>query len=183
MIAISYLQMVIVISILWLIVRAVFWFRSGQIDWGREALLLPVYICLVVVVRFTFCPFSRVNGEIQPLLFDGGKVFPFWLNVIPFVYLFDYPSMKDALLNLIGNIALFIPLGVVWPAVFQKLDNHWKVIGAGFGTSLCIEILQLPFYGRASDIDDLILNTAGYLLGYGIWLLVKKIKGRRKGNP
>ena len=87
--------------------------------------------------------------------------------------------MKDALLNLIGNVAMFIPLGIVWPAVFPKLDTHWKVVIAGVGVSLCIEILQLPFFDRSSDIDDLILNSAGYLLGYGIWLLMKKGRKRR----
>jgi glycopeptide antibiotics resistance protein len=83
--------------------------------------------------------------------------------------------MKEALLNLIGNMALFIPLGIVWPAVFKKLDSHKKVISAGFGMSLAIELLQLLFYDRATDIDDLILNTLGFLIGYGIYLLAKKL--------
>jgi glycopeptide antibiotics resistance protein len=79
---------------------------------------------------------------------------------------------------------MFIPLGIVWPAVFKQLDKPWKVIAAGVGVSLTIEILQLPFYGRATDIDDLILNSAGFLIGYGIYLLVRAIalavrKGRK----
>ena len=134
-----------------------------------------MYICIVVVVRFTFCPFGKVDGKIQPLLFDYEKILPFWLNLKPFVYLFDYPTMKEALLNLIGNTAMFIPLGIVWPAVFRKLDSHRKVIAAGVGVSLTIEILQLPFFDRATDIDDLILNSAGFLMGYGIYLLAKRI--------
>jgi glycopeptide antibiotics resistance protein len=40
---------------------------------------------------------------------------------------------------------------------------------------LCIELLQLPFYSRSSDIDDLILNTLGYLMGYGIYRAVTGI--------
>ena len=90
--------------------------------------------------------------------------------------LFDYPKMSEALLNFIGNTAMFIPIGIIWPSVYRKLDTHKKVIAAGVGFSLFIEILQLPFYGRASDIDDLILNTAGFVIGYGIYLLVKKSK-------
>ena len=94
--------------------------------------------------------------------------------------MFDYETMGDALVNLIGNTAMFVPLGIVWPAVFKKLDSHLKVILAGVGVSLAIEILQLPFYSRASDIDDLILNSAGFVMGYGIWLLAQKIKKGRK---
>jgi glycopeptide antibiotics resistance protein len=86
--------------------------------------------------------------------------------------------MKEALLNLIGNTTMFIPLGIVWPSVFKKLDTHSKVIAAGVGVTLTIEILQLPFFGRATDIDDLILNSLGFLMGYGIYLLVRKLKKR-----
>ena len=179
MIKISYLQMVVAISAIWVIIRAICSVNVKRFDFKRELQLLLVYICIVVVVRFTFCPFGKVDGKIQPLLFDAEKIFPLWVNFKPFVYLFDYPTIREALLNLIGNTAMFIPLGIVWPVVFKKLNTHWKVITAGFGVSLVIEILQLPFFNRASDIDDLILNTLGYLIGYGIYLLVRKMrKGR-----
>ena len=176
MTTISYGSMMAGITALWFFFRTVVCLRQKRIYWKREAQLLLVYICIVVIVRFTFCPFGTVDGKIQPLLFDPERIFPLWLNLKPFVYLFDYPSMKEALINLIGNTAMFIPLGIVWPAVFPKLDRHAKVIAAGFGVSLCIEVLQLPFFDRATDIDDLILNTAGYLIGYGVYLLARKIK-------
>ena len=166
---ISYLQMVLTVSMIWIIARGICWAKEKGICWKRELQLLLVYICIVVVVRFTFCPFGKVDGKIQPLLFDREKIFPLWLNLKPFVYLFDYPTMKEALLNLIGNIAMFIPLGIIWPAVFKKLNTHGKVIAAGVDASLAIEILQLPFYGRSTDIDDLILNSLGFLMGYGIY--------------
>lgn len=180
MISISYLQMVLFITAIWVLIRAIDWFKNKHIDLKREAQLLLVYICIVVVVRFTFCPFGRIEGKIQPLLFDHHQMLPFWVNLMPFVYLFDYPSMREALLNLIGNTALFIPLGIVWPAVFKKLNTNRKTIAAGVGVSLTIELLQLPFYERASDIDDLILNSAGYLIGYGIYLLIMRL---RKNTP
>ncbi len=170
---ISYTQMLTAITIAWLVIRGICWLKGKHIDLKREAALLLVYICIAVVVRFTFCPFGKVDGRIQPLLFDKGRIFPLWVNLKPFIYLFDYPTRRESLLNLIGNITMFIPLGIIWPAVFKKLDTHGKAIAAGFGVSLSIEILQLPFFGRASDIDDLILNTAGFLIGYGIYLLVK----------
>ena len=179
MIEISYLQMVVVISLVWLVIRTACWIKAKRISLFRELQLLLVYICIIVVVRFTFCPFGKVDGKIQPLLFDGHKILPFWLNLKPIVYLFDYPTVKEALLNLIGNVTMFIPLGIVWPVVFKKLNTHGRVIAAGFGMSLAIEVLQLPFFDRASDIDDLILNTTGFVLGYGILLLVKKL---RKGK-
>lgn len=177
MIQISYTFMVVLITVLWLIVRIVVWTKQKHIAWKRELQLLLVYICLLVVTRFTFCPFGKVDGKIQPLVLYPDKCFPFRINWVPFVYLFDYELVSEALLNFIGNTTMFIPVGIIWPMVFKKLDTPGKVIGAGVGYSLCIEILQLPFYDRVSDIDDLILNSLGYLMGYGIFLLVKR---RRK---
>lgn len=175
MIEISYVQMVLVISTVWFIIRMICWVKAKLFNLKRELQLLLVYICIVMVVRFTFCPFGKVDGEIQPLLFDSHKILPFWLNLKPFIYLFDYPTIEEALLNLIGNTAMFIPLGIIWPSVFKKLNNHGKVIAAGFGVSFAIEVLQLPFFDRATDVDDLILNTLGFLIGYGIYLLTKKL--------
>jgi len=175
MLAISYSSMLTAISVLWLAVRAFVCVRQGQIRWKRELELILVYICIIVVARFTFFPFSKVDGHIQPLLFDSASVWPPRINLRPVVYLFDYPTLREALLNFIGNFAMFIPIGIIWPLVFRKLDTPGKVISAGVGFSLCIEILQLPFFDRVSDVDDLLLNTLGYLTGYGIYLMVKWI--------
>jgi len=174
MIQISYGNMIIVISILWLIVRTGTAWKQKTICWKREVQLLLVYVCLVVVSRFVFFPFSKVNGVIQPLVFDRTNAYPFRINLIPFIYLMDYESMGEVWLNLAGNVAMFVPIGVIWPYVFRRLDSHRKVFAAGIGVSACIEILQLPFYDRLTDIDDLLLNTLGYAVGYGLFLLAEK---------
>ena len=173
---ISYIFIVCFIGFIWLLVRAVLCAKHRKPDWKRELQLLLVYICIIVVARFTFFPFSRVNGQIQPLVFDAERVFPPRINLLPFVHLTEYPTLKEALLNLIGNTAMFIPIGVIWPIVYKKLDTHAKIIAAGVGFSLTIELLQLPFYDRVSDIDDLILNSAGFLAGYGVYLLWNTVR-------
>ena len=175
MIQISYTSMVVSISIIWCLVRVICVIKTKRAAWKREIQLLLVYVCIVVVARFTFFPFSKVNGQIQPLVFESAKAFPYRVNWIPFINLFDYPEMRDILINVIGNTAMFIPLGIVWPSVYKGLDTHWKVISAGIGVSLCIEILQLPFYDRVSDIDDLLLNSLGFILGYLLYLLARLV--------
>ena len=185
MIGISYLSVMVWITVLWIFVRGMVCLRQKRFSLKRELQLLLVYICVVVVTRFTFFPFSKVDGQVQPLLFDASRIFPPRINLLPVVYLFDYPIFREALINFIGNTAMFIPLGIVWPSVFKKLDTHGKVIAAGVGYSLLIEIFQLPFFDRVSDIDDLLLNSLGFLMGYGIYLLVrtlKRIHVRRRGR-
>ena len=179
MMSISFSAAVIAISIAWLIIRAGFWIKLRQIDFLREAQLMLVYICIIAVCRFTFFAFTKVDGKVAPLIFDLYCVFPLMLNFVPFVKLWDYPRLSEAWLNLIGNTAMFIPLGIVWPIAFKGLNSHGKVIAAGAGFSLCIEILQLPFSSRVTDIDDLILNSFGYFIGYGIYLLAKNLAKRR----
>ena len=176
MIAISYPFLISVITLIWICLRIFCWSKQKKVFWKRELQLLLVYICIVVVARFTFFPFFKVNGQIQPLIFDAAKVLPFRLNFVPLVNLMDYEMLKEMLINVIGNTTMFIPLGIVWPFVYQELNTPGKALAAGAGFSLCIEILQLPFYDRVTDIDDLILNTLGYAVGYGIYLLVKRLK-------
>lgn len=170
---ITYSSALLFISLLWLFARGAVIYKNRALDFKRELQLLLVYICIIVVLRFTFFPFGKVDGQIQPLIFTGGR--PLRINLIPFVNLLDYSVFKEAMLNLIGNVTMFMPLGIVWPSVFKKLETHGQVIFAGVGTSLLIEILQLPF-DRVTDVDDLIMNSAGFLVGYGIYLLFKRKK-------
>ena len=114
--------------------------------------------------------------RVQPLIFEWATAWPFRVNLIPMVNLMDYDSKRDLLINLIGNFAMFIPTGVMTPLIYRKIDSFWKVTMTGFLLSLSIEIIQLPFAVRASDVDDLILNTLGCMVGYGIYALVRKIR-------
>ena len=172
--------MVISISVAWIAVRAFFAVKQRKLDFKRELQLILVYICLIVVARFTFCPLRKVDGVILPLVFDAASAFPFRINLIPFVNLFDYDIFSEALINFIGNTAMFIPLGIVWPSAFKELDTPLKNLAAGAGFSLIIEILQLPFFDRVSDIDDLLLNTLGFAAGYGIYRLAKLLKVKKE---
>jgi len=171
--------MVIAISVIWILVRALFYLKHKRVNWKREAQLILVYVCLIVVARYTFFPFDKVEGKIQPLIFNAANAFPLRINIIPFVNLVSYPDTRSILLNIIGNTAMFIPIGVIWPIVYKDLNTPVKAIGAGIGFSLCIEILQLPFYDRVSDIDDLILNTLGFLIGYALYMLMKALRKKR----
>ena len=78
-------------------------------------------------------------------------------------------------LNIIGNFAMFIPTGIMVPLIYRNLGTMKKTVLTGAALSLAIEIIQLPFAVRASDVDDLILNPAGCIAGYGIYALCRWI--------
>lgn len=175
-IEITYQAMLIFISGLWILLRAFFWVKQRKVNWKRELQLILVYICIIVITRITFIPMDRVDGKLQPLVFDITRIVPFRINFIPIVYMFGYHGAK---INFIGNIAMFIPVGIIWPIVFKELNTHKRVIAAGIGFPLCIEMLQLLFYDRVTDVNDLLLNSLGFLIGYGIYLLVKAAGKKR----
>ena len=181
MIEIPFLLAEYLFALCWLLLRAAVWHRQKQIDWKRECMLLLMAVNLAVILRFVFFPMARVDGRVQPLLFDPARVWPFRLNPVPFVNLKLYTSKRNLLLNVLGNVAMFIPTGIILPLLYRKLDRLWKVVGVGALMSLGIEILQLPFFGRTTDADDLVQNTCGVLIGYGICALVRRCfqSGRR----
>lgn len=75
------------------------------------------------------------------------------------------------------NIALFIPYGLLLPAAFRKL-RWWAVDLIALGTTLCVELFQ-PFFGRVCDVDDIIANTLGAVIGCGIAKLILTLTRKR----
>ena len=169
-----------IFTIIWIIARIAVWAQQRKIDWKREAVLLLMVINFAVIIRYVFFPKALVDGHVQPLIFDPAAVFPLRVNLIPFVNMLDYDNIRDIVWNIVGNTAMLIPTGIILPIVYRQLDSFGKVIAVGALISLCTEILQLPFASRASDIDDLILNTLGVIAGYGIYAFVSHLTYCRK---
>ena len=178
MIEISLLIGEVFLLMLWLINRGMIWIQQKKIVWKREALLLLMYINLAVLVRFVFYPFFTVNGQVQPLIINMSSIQPLRVNLIPLVNILDYDIKREAAINILGNISMFMPTGFMMPILFKQLDCFWKVLLAGAGLSFVIEMIQLLFPGSVTDIDDLILNAAGVAIGYGIYKLVCCSRGK-----
>ena len=177
MFEITYKGLFIFITLAWIVARVIFGIRNQKVDWKYEAKLLTVYICLVVIARIVYFPMRLVEGRIASLVLDVEKISPLWINLIPILHLFDV--YDGWLINIIGNVTMFIPVGLIWPVCFKQLDTLGKTVLVGAGFPLFIEITQLPFYDRCSDVDDLILNTAGILIGALIYFGVKLVKNRK----
>ena len=88
------------------------------------------------------------------------------LNLIPFQ---DFSASN--ITGMVLNMIMFAPLGFLLPAYFERYRHWGRTLAAGFLTSLAVELIQL-FTFRATDVDDLIMNTLGTLVGF---LLAKLI--------
>ena len=85
---------------------------------------------------------------------------------------------RYVLLNVAGNVAAFMPLGFLLPFVKESKMHTLKAFCYGFLLSLCAESIQLVSRTGAFDVDDLLLNTVGSVLGY--WCYAMIIGRRRK---
>ncbi|MFC4410154.1 VanZ family protein [Chungangia koreensis] len=106
------------------------------------------------------------------------------VNSVPFkVFVDTFNAIQDAgfwepfTINLLGNIIVFMPIGLLLPLLWGRF-NAKRAILTGFLISLFIESTQLAL-DRSSDIDDLILNTFGALIGYGIYRCIPAVTAKR----
>jgi glycopeptide antibiotics resistance protein len=76
--------------------------------------------------------------------------------------------------NSFGNIILFVPFGVLFPAV-TDWKKMWRTVVAGVGFSLIIETIQLITSRGCFDFDDVLLNGLGCIIGYGIHRTAQKL--------
>jgi glycopeptide antibiotics resistance protein len=156
-------------------------------EYKREAVLCLFFaylLCLTAVTFFplklNFRPVSNLESHInlvpiidtmkKALMYNNrlniqGRILSFWVK------------------NMGGNIILFIPLGILIPVIWSQFMRAWKTVGIAFLISITIESLQLItlYMGnsyRAFDIDDIIMNCIGTLIGYCI--LKAMIKRRKR---
>lgn len=89
-------------------------------------------------------------------------------NFIPFEFMVElitsHISMSVALKNVLGNIFVFVPMGILLAFFFQKLSTK-QIVKIGFFISLVIELAQGIIGLGIADVDDLLTNTIGVLLG------------------
>lgn len=81
---------------------------------------------------------------------------------------------KHLIIELAVNVALFVPLGLALPFVCKKF-SLLKATIIGLSSSFLIELLQCFIDNRDSTVDDLICNTLGAVIGYLLYLLIKKL--------
>ena len=82
-------------------------------------------------------------------------------------------DLRYIVINFLGNILVFLPLGFFPALLFQK-ERWWRSALVGGGISVFVECGQY-FLMRQTDIDDVILNTLGALCGYWVFLLLRRL--------
>lgn len=134
---------------------------------GRASLLVNtlMYAYLSLVLYFTMMP---VVASIPFMLNHPYKP----MNLIPFI---DVSLRRgDFFRQVLLNIIMTLPFGFLFPLTRGGRGKFVVTVFFCFLMSLGIELLQ-PFFGRSSDITDLITNVIGGALGYGLYAIFKPV--------
>lgn len=77
------------------------------------------------------------------------------------------------LINLLGNVLLFVPIGYLLPKLWKKQRNFFLFLCSCLSMILLVELVQLFSLLGSFDVDDIILNISGMIIGYLLWAIKK----------
>ena len=135
-------------------------------------LLFIIYMCVLVYVVF----FAEAMGRTP----QDGYVY----NLTPLKeikrfmkYIWDNDALgRAARLNIFGNIIAFIPFGIYLPYTSESKLGFISTFLYTFSLSLTIELVQLITKVGSCDVDDIILNALGGVIGYILWYIYTKLR-------
>jgi glycopeptide antibiotics resistance protein len=163
----------------------------GRVGWFTVLIRLAFAAYVVAIVGLVFTPFPLPPWTPLPVeSLSGYRPWPYpWVNIVPTytirtalrLGLDSYPGRA-----LLGNVLALIPFGIFLPMVWPRFRSVTAMLAVALAISLGIEAGQLglslliryPY--RAADVDDVLLNVIGMILGYAAYraLLAVVSRGR-----
>lgn len=91
-------------------------------------------------------------------------------------------SASEIFFNIFGNILLFVPYGILLPIIFRNRVILFDIFYTGLILSSCFELFQFITHTGQFDIDDVILNTLGGIIGYLLLMLFRNLMEIKREN-
>lgn len=184
---VSVLIYILAVDLIYVIIRLVRRKMGKPLPWSQELFRLFFVTYLVGVAGVLLLP------KIDAGIWDSGKpyldfTFPDYsavsgVNFIPFRTIGEQVGMvfggnPYGIINLLVNCCLFVPFPVLLGLCFPHMKYRYRFLIPFITIPVC-EAIQ-PFCGRSVDIDDVILNTAGTLVGVLISILIDRLWSRKQ---
>lgn len=143
------------------------------------------YFYIIALIAVTLFPIpTQWLSEIAKYKWENN-------NFIPFLSILDilYNNNLDIFIKIkqiVGNIVLFVPMWFFIPLIWKVENNFKKALLIAFSCSFSIELLQyiisllLWFSYKVTDIDDILLNTWGFVLWFFLYRLIFKLNKWKK---
>ncbi len=142
--------------------------KNQKLGW----LLFTAYLLLLVYFLFFAEGFGRTSRPQDTYAYNlepFKEIRRFW------VYR-DIVGIRSFLLNVVGNVVGFVPGGFFLPIVSRRSKKWYNTLIISFGFSLCVETVQLVWKVGSFDVDDIMLNVTGAVLGYILYRIVQKMR-------
>jgi len=158
--------------------------------------MIAIFLCVVISTRVAYLLSGHhkivIYKEVCSLIFIIYMLLLFELltatevnsyhgmNLTPFAEISRYQFLSRQFnINVFGNIFIFVPFGL-FISSYLKTKKGIQVFLVSLFTSITVELVQLKI-GRSFDIDDILLNVCGALIGYLIYVCLKKLKSKMPG--
>lgn len=142
---------------------------------GLSRICFVVYMIVLVYFLLLSDGFGRIQGYSE-----------YRYNVIPFQEIIRFVKYRGCIdfysvvINLLGNVVAFIPFGALIRWVLDRRIRWYQVIGYTYLFSLHVELLQLVARVGVFDVDDILLNTLGGLIGFWVYYLLLRLNRWRE---
>lgn len=164
----DFMKLALILLVGWAGARLIRTVARGKPDLGRSILIWALFLFLLFLLNKTFSPFTFIpkwdgfNANLVPIrgilsMIENASKFD------------DEVTQRIVFINIVGNILIFSPFGLLFPVLEKRLRKWWLVVLLGLGMSLTIEFTQTLLAARVFDVDDLLLNSFGVWLGYALF--------------
>ena len=134
---------------------------------GHHKIVVYKEVCSLIFIIYMLLLFELLTAT-EANSYHG-------VNLTPFAEISRYQFLSHQFnINVFGNIIIFIPFGL-FIASYLKAKKGFLVFVVSLFTSISVELVQLKI-GRSFDIDDIFLNVCGALIGYLLFICLKKLK-------
>lgn len=155
--------------------------RLGLVSPRRRELALLLFVMFAAgLAALTLFPANFWHRQHWLAALRGERpLFPHWGDIDHILQLVPLQEIRRAVRGpwvmflMVANIGIFLPVGV-FSALLWRKPRWWKSLAVGLGASTAIESIQY-FIGRSADVDDVLLNTAGALLGFWLFWLARAL--------
>lgn len=149
---------------------------TGDRKWIR--FLFAVYLLALVYLVF----FAESMGRADREPGDYAYNLELFREIRRFYVYREQLGIRAVVLNLAGNVLAFVPFGFLLPALIRRENCLGRVLLSSALLSFGIEAVQLVFRVGSFDVDDILLNTAGGILGYAVFRLARAARSARAGE-
>ena len=144
---------------------------------NREKIVFRILFAIYVLLVIYFLFFAETTGRtISDRTYHYNLIL--FKEIKRFIVYRQQLGMFAVTANLLGNVLIFLPFGMLVPFLTKRFKKFWSVVLLTFELSVLVELVQLVTKVGSCDVDDILLNTIGGMLGFVCYAIA--VRCRRK---